>query len=182
MCLVVTTRAFPYGWLIRLSDLGISLAYWISFGLAFVNNGYSDVRWRFLLAFQCLPAIVLALFIKTLPDSPRYLASVGRSEEARELLVRIRQGTAPEQIEREYLEIVTTARQGQSSSPVQFAKILLGKGGRPGTNLSRRAWLCVWLQIMASWTGITVRKIHRQFVSSAKLSYLRRSLRILLFC
>lgn len=162
-CIVVTTKAFSYGWLIRLSDLGISLAYWISFGLAFVNNGYSDVRWRFLLAFQCLPALVLALFIKMLPDSPRYLASVGRLEEARELLVRIRQGTAPEQIEREYLEIVTTARHSQPSSPVQFAKILLGKGGRPGTNLSRRAWLCVWLQIMASWTGITVRKMHRQF-------------------
>ncbi|KAJ5913987.1 hypothetical protein N7504_002870 [Penicillium tannophilum] len=143
------------GYVFIANYLGISLAYWISFGLAFVNNGYSDVRWRFLLAFQCLPALVLALFIKTLPDSPRYLASVGRSEEARELLVRIRQGTAPEQIEREYLEIVTTARHGQSSSPVQFAKILLGKGGRPGTNLSRRAWLCVWLQIMASWTGIT---------------------------
>ncbi|KAJ5537352.1 hypothetical protein N7513_010538 [Penicillium frequentans] len=143
------------GYVFIANYLGISLAYWISFGLAFVNNGYSDVRWRFLLAFQCLPALVLALFIKMLPDSPRYLASVGRLEEARELLVRIRQGTAPEQIEREYLEIVTTARHSQPSSPVQFAKILLGKGGRPGTNLSRRAWLCVWLQIMASWTGIT---------------------------
>ncbi|KAJ5650522.1 uncharacterized protein N7484_004245 [Penicillium longicatenatum] len=144
------------GYVFIANYLGISLAYWISFGLAFVNNGYSDVRWRFLLAFQCLPALILALFIKMLPDSPRYLASVGRSEEARELLVRIRKGTAtPELIEREYLEIVTTARHSQPSSPVQFAKILFGKGGRPGTNLGRRAWLCVWLQIMASWTGIT---------------------------
>jgi Sugar (and other) transporter len=93
-----------------------------------------------------------------LPDSPRYLASVGRSKEARELLAHIREGRAtPEQIEREYLEIVTAARDTQPSSPIQFAKILFGKGGRPGSNLGRRAWLCVWLQIMASWTGITVR-------------------------
>lgn len=139
------------------TDLGISVAYWISFGLAFVNNGHSDVRWRFLLAFQCFPALLLVLFIKMLPDSPRYLASVGRKEEARDLLIRIRQGSATsDEIDREYLEIITTARESKPSSPVQFAKILFGQGGRPGTNLARRAWLCVWLQIMASWTGITV--------------------------
>lgn len=92
-----------------------------------------------------------------LPDSPRYLASVRRREEARELLTQIRQGRATaEEFDREYLEITTTARESKPSSPVQFAKILYGKGGRHGTNLCRRAWLCVWLQIMASWTGITV--------------------------
>ncbi|KAJ5380658.1 uncharacterized protein N7496_003086 [Penicillium cataractarum] len=144
------------GYVFIANYLGISVAYWISFGLAFVDNGYSDVRWRFLLAFQCFPALLLVLFIKMLPDSPRYLASVGRKEEARDLLVRIREGRAtPEEIDREYLEIITTARESRPSSPVQFAKILFGKGGRPGTNLARRAWLCVWLQIMASWTGIT---------------------------
>jgi len=92
-----------------------------------------------------------------LPDSPRYLASVGRKEEARELLERIRKHRAsPEEIDQEYLEIVTLAKERQRSSPIQFAKILLGKGGRQHLNLGRRAWLCVWLQIMASWTGITV--------------------------
>lgn len=139
------------------TDLGISVAYWISFGLAFVNDGYSDVRWRFLLAFQCFPALILAFFIKMLPDSPRYLASVGRNEEVRDLLYRVRGHKAsPEEIEREYLEIIAMAQDSKPSSPLQFAKILVGKGGKPGTNLGRRAWLCVFLQIMASWTGITV--------------------------
>lgn len=92
-----------------------------------------------------------------LPDSPRYLASVGRKEEARDLLQRLRKDKASvEEIDREYLEIVTSAEESKPSSPIQFARILLGMGGRPGTNLGRRAWLCVWLQIMASWTGITV--------------------------
>ncbi|KAJ5495893.1 hypothetical protein N7539_001009 [Penicillium diatomitis] len=133
--------------------LGISVAYWLSFGLAFVGNGYSVIRWRFLLAFQCIPALFLALFIRMLPDSPRYLASVGRNDEARRLLVRLR--GSQEDVGREYLEIVTLAQESQPSSPVQFAQILLGYGGRPGTHLARRVWLCVWLQIMASWTGIT---------------------------
>ncbi|KAJ5612446.1 hypothetical protein N7510_005640 [Penicillium lagena] len=144
------------GYVFIANYLGISIAYWISFGLAFVNNGYSAVRWRFLLAFQCFPALILVSFIKMLPDSPRYLASVGRNEEAHDLLQRIRNHKAtPEEIDREYLEIITLAKDCQRSSPIQFAKILLGKGSKTHANLGRRAWLCIWLQIMASWTGIT---------------------------
>ncbi|KAL4922600.1 general substrate transporter [Aspergillus aurantiobrunneus] len=144
------------GYVFIANYLGISVAYWLSFGLAFVNNGYSDVRWRFLLAFQCVPALLLVCFIKMLPDSPRYYASVGRNEEARDLLARIRshKATQPE-IDREYMEIIAMAQDSQRSSPIQFVRILFGKGGRPGANLARRAWLCVWLQIMASWTGIS---------------------------
>ncbi|KAJ5160163.1 uncharacterized protein N7482_007167 [Penicillium canariense] len=144
------------GYVFIANYLGISVAYWISFGLAFIDNGYSDVRWRFLLAFQCVPALILVCCIKMLPDSPRYLASVGRNEEAREILTSIRKHKAsPEEIDREYLEIVTLAEGGERSSPVQFLKILLGMGGKQHPNVGRRAWLCVWLQIMASWTGIT---------------------------
>ncbi|KAJ5835803.1 hypothetical protein N7447_001829 [Penicillium robsamsonii] len=144
------------GYVFIANYLGISVAYWISFGLAFVDNGYSDVRWRFLLAFQCFPALILVVFIKMLPDSPRYLASVGRNDEARDLLNRIRADWASQDdIDQEYLEIVTIARGSKCSSPIEFVKILFGKGGKPGLNLGRRAWLCVWLQIMASWTGIT---------------------------
>lgn len=92
-----------------------------------------------------------------IPDSPRYLASVGRTDEAHELLSCIRgHKTTPEKLDYEYLEIITTAKDRKQSSPIQFAKILVGRGGRPGMSLGRRAWLCLFLQIMASWTGITV--------------------------
>ncbi|KAJ5583394.1 hypothetical protein N7535_002014 [Penicillium sp. DV-2018c] len=144
------------GYVFIANYLGISVAYWLSFGLSFVNNGNSDVRWRFLLAFQCFPALLLVAFIKMLPDSPRYLASVGRNEEARDLLNRLRKDwVSQEAIDREYLEIITIAQGSKPSSPIEFIKILFGKGPKPGLNLGRRAWLCVWLQIMASWTGIT---------------------------
>ena len=157
LSIVISTVGMVLSDIHHFQDLGISVAYWISFGLAFVDNGYSDVRWRFLLAFQCFPALLLAAFIKMLPDSPRFLASVGRNDEARDLLNRIRKDRASQDdIDREYLEIIVTAKGSKLSSPIEFVKILFGKGGRPGMNLGRRAWLCVWLQIMASWTGITV--------------------------
>ncbi|KAH7088396.1 major facilitator superfamily transporter sugar [Paraphoma chrysanthemicola] len=142
------------GYVFIANYLGISVAYWLSFGLAFIDNGYSDIRWRFLLAFQCLPALLLLLGVKALPDSPRYLASVGRHDDAREVLTHIRGGYTPD-VEQEFLEIVAVAKESKPSSPLQFAKILIGKGGKPGAHLSRRAWLCLFLQIMASWTGIT---------------------------
>ena len=132
---------------------GISVAYWLDFGLAYVNNGNSAVRWRFLLAFQCLPALLLLAGVKLLPDSPRYLASVGRTAEAKEVLEHVRGNSGPE-VEREFFEICAVAEESKPSSPLQFAKILLGRAD-DAPHLGRRAWLCLWLQIMASWTGIT---------------------------
>ncbi|PYH93057.1 putative MFS sugar transporter [Aspergillus ellipticus CBS 707.79] len=149
-------RGGSLGYTFIANYVGISLAYWMSFGLAFINHGYSDLRWRFLLAFQCIPAIFLILFIKFLPDTPRYLASVGRHDEARELLARIRGDAAStREFDREYLEITTAVQDSKPSSPLDFVRILFGRGGRPGASLGRRAWLCLFLQIMASWTGIT---------------------------
>ncbi|KAK3297927.1 general substrate transporter [Chaetomium fimeti] len=142
------------GYVFIANYLGIAVAYWISFGLAFVDNGYSEVRWRFLLAFQCFPALLLLAGIKLLPDSPRYLASAGRLDDAREVLEHVRGGYGPA-VEQEFREIAAVAKDSQRSSPIQFAKILAGQGGKPGHHLGRRAWLCMWLQIMASWTGIT---------------------------
>ncbi|KAF7559754.1 hypothetical protein G7046_g4389 [Stylonectria norvegica] len=149
-----THRGGFLGYVFIANYLGISVAYWLSFGLAFVDNGYSNVRWRFLLGFQCIPALFLLAGIKMLPDTPRYLASVGRFDEARQVLEHVRGNYGPE-VEREFLEIKAVAEDSVQSSPLQFAKILIGRGGKPGQHLGQRAWLCLWLQIMASWTGIT---------------------------
>src|ERR1700733_6084021 len=50
------------------------------------------------------------------------------------------------------------SKHGRKSSPTEFLRILSGRANGTGINdqhLGRRAWLCLWLQIMASWTGIT---------------------------
>ncbi|KAH0392745.1 major facilitator superfamily transporter sugar, partial [Aureobasidium melanogenum] len=109
----------------------------------------------FLLAFQCLPALLLLAGIKFLPDSPRYLASVGRNEEAREVLYSVRGSSNPEAVEQEFNEIVAMAEDTKPASPIEFIKIMFGLDKSQGAHLGRRAWLCIWLQIMASWTGIT---------------------------
>ncbi|KAK1064032.1 hypothetical protein LTR12_015173 [Friedmanniomyces endolithicus] len=142
------------GYVFIANYLGISVAYWLSFGLAFVDNGLSAVRWRFLLAFQCFPAIILLCGIRLLPDSPRYLASVGRYEEAKEVLEHVR-GSDGEEVQREYKEICAVSQEAKRTSPVEFATVLCGLDNSLAPHLGRRAWLCIWLQMMASWTGIT---------------------------
>jgi MFS family permease len=142
------------GYVFIANYLGISVAYWLSFGLSFINNGYSDIRWRFLLGFQCIPALFLLLGIKMLPDSPRYYASIGDFAAARDVLIHIRGGES-DAVEQEYLEICAIAADSKPSSPIKFAKVLVGRGEGKAAHLGRRAWLCLWLQIMASWTGIT---------------------------
>ncbi|KAM3065591.1 hypothetical protein ACMFMG_011301 [Clarireedia jacksonii] len=142
------------GYVFIANYLGISVAYWISFGLAFVDTGLSSVRWRFLLAFQCLPAIILLCGIRLLPDSPRYLASVGRFKEAKEVLEHVR-GSDNEEVQKEYYEICAVSENSKPTSPVEFIKVLFGLDKSLAPHLGRRAWLCLWLQIMASWTGIT---------------------------
>jgi hypothetical protein len=58
-----------------------------------------------LLAFQCIFAILLFVGIKMLPDSPRYLASVGRNNEALEVLILVRGGQLTPAVEKEYAEM-----------------------------------------------------------------------------
>jgi MFS family permease len=75
------------GYIFIANYLGDSVAYWLPLGPAFINDGYSDVRWRFLLAFQCFQALLLLAGIKVLPDSPRFYAAVGQFEKAKEVLI-----------------------------------------------------------------------------------------------
>ena len=141
------------GYVFIANYLGISIAYWLNFGLSFIDNGNSTIRWRFILGFQCIPALMLLCGVKLLPDSPRYLASVGRYEDAKEVLVHVR-GSDGLEVEKEFLEICAIADGAKAASPVEFAKIIAGRA-TSAPHLGRRAWLCIWLQIMASWTGIT---------------------------
>ena len=141
------------GYVFIANYLGISVAYWLNFGLSFIDNGNSEIRWRFLLAFQCIPAVMLLAGIRLLPDSPRYLASVGRYEDAKEVLVHVRGNDGPE-VEKEFQEICAVAEESKAASPLEFTKIIAGRA-TSAPHLGRRAWLCIWLQIMASWTGIT---------------------------
>lgn len=62
---------------------GIMIAYFIDFGLALGG------QWRIMLGLAALPAVVVALMLLRLPDTPRWYIMKGRSERARETLLHI---------------------------------------------------------------------------------------------
>ncbi|KAF7197117.1 Sugar transporter STL1 [Pseudocercospora fuligena] len=59
--------------------IGTLIAYWIDYGCLY---GPHDMVWRFPIAFQCAFAIIVIVLMLRLPESPRWLLSHDRHEEA----------------------------------------------------------------------------------------------------
>ncbi|EHN02915.1 Stl1p [Saccharomyces cerevisiae x Saccharomyces kudriavzevii VIN7] len=62
---------------------GTMIAYWIDFGFSYID---SSVQWRFPVSMQIVFALFLLAFMINLPESPRWLISQNRTEEARYLV------------------------------------------------------------------------------------------------
>ncbi|WWC72735.1 uncharacterized protein I206_106699 [Kwoniella pini CBS 10737] len=77
-----TSKAHNRGFLICMEAstvaVGTVIAYWIDFGLSFVD---SSVSWRFPIAMQILFAMILIGGVAVLPESPRWLIAHGRPDE-----------------------------------------------------------------------------------------------------
>lgn len=59
--------------------IGTLIAYWIDFGCSY---GPDDLTWRFPIAFQIVFGLVVCIFMAWLPESPRWLLSKDRHDEA----------------------------------------------------------------------------------------------------
>ena len=66
---------------------GTLIAYWIDYGASY---GSADLSWRFPIAFQIVFALFIALTMIGLPESPRWLMTRGREEEAEKVIAAIR--------------------------------------------------------------------------------------------
>ncbi len=138
-----------------LNIFGVVVAYWIAYGVSFLDNGASAMRWRFPVAFQILPLLFLLAFCWAFPESPRWLVKAGRNDEALYVLERLR-GVEGEQVgvaEIEYRAIRNVLELEKSAEGTSYIHMLFGwKSGRLHTG--RRVQLVIWLQIIQCWTGI----------------------------
>ncbi|KAK7202350.1 putative hexose carrier protein [Myxozyma melibiosi] len=76
----------------QLSNLiiGLIISNWLVYGMT--TNHTGSVQWRFPISFQVLLAGAVISFLPFLPESPRYLASVGKNEAANYALAALRDG------------------------------------------------------------------------------------------
>ncbi|GME37215.1 hypothetical protein GTA08_BOTSDO03736 [Neofusicoccum parvum] len=138
--------------------MGYSLSAWIGFGCYFMSSAGnpSSFAWRFPLAFQAAPALLLLFMSPWLPFSPRWLLAVGRQDEALSVIKRLHRTKGDEHSAiasrefyqmRKQLELDHQIRAATDSGP--FA-ILKTKANR------RRAYVGFSLLFMNQMTGVLI--------------------------
>jgi MFS family permease len=66
----------------QMIGVGFIVSTWVGFGSSHVDDSNS-FSWRFPLAFQALPCVIIVSSLFFFPESPRYLLEKGRYDEAR---------------------------------------------------------------------------------------------------
>lgn len=138
-----------------LNIFGVGFAYWIEYACSFYGDGTSQLIWRFPIAFQIVPLLMLFFMVWVFPESPRWLTKVGRETEARYILGRLRgeEGEDTGKAEAEFQDIRNTVQLERKTSQSQtYLHMLLGSGDDT-LHIGRRVQLVVWLQIMQEWVG-----------------------------
>lgn len=83
--------------------LGILLAYFVGYVFATLITG--GAAWRWMFGFGIVPAIILGAGMFRLPESPRWLVSKDRADDARDVLERLRTETSVDDELQEIKEI-----------------------------------------------------------------------------
>ncbi|KAL8878030.1 MAG: hypothetical protein Q9198_004077 [Flavoplaca austrocitrina] len=139
-----------------LNIFGVAVAYWIEYGCSFYQNGESAFVWRFPIAFQIVPLLVLLGGVWFFPESPRWLCKAGREDESRYVLERLREDgiESTGKAEAEFQDVRNIVELERKNAKSQnYLYMLFGyKSGKLHTG--RRVQLVIWLQIMQEWIGI----------------------------
>ncbi|KAI2624202.1 general substrate transporter [Hypoxylon sp. NC1633] len=156
-CPVFVAEASPYhirGRLVVIGSLcttvGFCLANWMSYAL-FDNNG--PFQWRFPLAFQLVFSFVVLILLPLTVESPRWYMLRGRFQEARAVLMRLRDsGYDIDSRDVDYdLRLIQEAIQDEQSAHVSTVDTLFWRD--PSQNL-RRLVLSCGTQLMQQFSGV----------------------------
>lgn len=84
------------GSLVNVNQLSNVIGINLAVAVAYLFSGY-DENWRLMLGSQAIPVLCLMLGLLLVPESPRWLASKGRTDEAMKVLTRINGPTVARQ-------------------------------------------------------------------------------------
>lgn len=129
-----------------------SVTDWLEYGCSFYMDGASSFSWRFPIAFQIIPLLFLLAIVWFFPESPRWLAKVGREDEARYILGRLR-GEESGVAQAEYEDVMAVVQLEHNATQQTYLHMLFGVG-EGKLHIARRVQLVIWLQIIQEWVGI----------------------------
>jgi len=127
--------------------IGTLIAYWIDYGCLY---GPDPFTWRFPIAFQCVFAFIVIILNTRLPESPRWLLTKDRIEEATEVMAAL-EGKPIEDEEVKFsvqviVDSIRAAGHNGGNTPISaiftggktqhFRRMILGAGGQCMQQLS----------------------------------------------
>ncbi|KAK6373711.1 uncharacterized protein PV06_10334 [Exophiala oligosperma] len=128
---------------------GFAAANWIGFACSYASG---DFQWRFPLAFQCLPAIIILIGIFWLPYSPRWLLEQERDEEAYAVIKRLHGNVGADEsfFRAEFVQMRDQLRFEKSVSISSWKVLFSTPSNR------KRLFLAISVQAFTQLSGINV--------------------------
>jgi SP family sugar:H+ symporter-like MFS transporter len=131
--------------------VGIAVSQLVNYGLLEAADGNQRGQllgleaWQVMLGIMVIPAVAYGLLSFAIPESPRYLLSVGRRQEARTVLSEIEGGS---HLDARLSEIEQAMRREHKST---FRDLLGGRGF-----FRRIVWIGIGLSVFQQFVGINV--------------------------
>ncbi|WP_255770972.1 sugar porter family MFS transporter [Oceanobacillus alkalisoli] len=113
------------GRIVTQNELMIVSGQLLSFTMnAIIGNVLADsgFAWRYMLVLAAFPAVVLGIGMLKVPESPRWLISKGRTDEAMKVLKQIRPA---DEVQSEFDFIQETVKKEQSKEKVQVSELMV---------------------------------------------------------
>ncbi|KZL85902.1 hexose carrier protein [Colletotrichum incanum] len=126
---------------------GFLVAQWLGYGCSFSKSQFS---WRFPLAFQAVPGVILVAGVYFLQESPRWLMERDRHEDARRSLGKLRSGLDEETIDLEFREIRDVILADRALGDISWKSIITKPSWR------KRLVLGCGVQALGPLSGINV--------------------------
>ncbi|KAL5318120.1 hypothetical protein ACEPPN_015225 [Leptodophora sp. 'Broadleaf-Isolate-01'] len=134
-----------------LNQVGNVISQWLNYGMTYIpENG---VSWRFPLAFQCFFAILTVVILPVLPESPRWLVTQGRYQEAKSIVGRLLGEPEDSQAVKNAYDLIANNVLHEMEMPDFSFGVLFHNDALQTT---RRILLGAGTQFMQQWGGINI--------------------------